>query len=120
MSAAASTRGSRSRSARTAGSPISARRGCIRRPEPSGGAHARAGAAAGGPRPFLTAYNINLDSPDVDFAKRIARRVRESGGGLPKLQANGFSVEVADRNGGSTVRAQVSMNVLDFAVTPLW
>jgi glutamate formiminotransferase len=71
-----------------------------------------------GARPFLIAWNINLDSDDVELAKRIARRVRESGGGLPKLQGNGFRVEEPER--GHPVRAQVSMNLLDFGVTPLW
>jgi glutamate formiminotransferase len=75
--------------------------------------HPSAGAVAVGARPFLIAYNINLDSDDVDLAKRIARRVRESGGGLPKVQANGFFIVELQR-------AQVSMNVLDFRVTPLW
>jgi glutamate formiminotransferase len=80
--------------------------------------HPRFGAVAVGARPFLIAWNINLESDDVDLAKRIARRVRESGGGLPKLQANGFRVEEPER--GHAVRAQVSMNLLDFGVTPLW
>jgi glutamate formiminotransferase len=80
--------------------------------------HPRAGAMAVGARPFLIAWNVNLDSDDVDLAKRIARRVRESGGGLPRVQANGFRVEEPDR--GHPVRAQVSMNLLDFSVTPLW
>ena len=80
--------------------------------------HPSAGAVAVGARPFLIAYNINLDSDDVDLAKRISRRVRESGGGLPKLQANGFEVREPER--GHPLRAQVSMNLLDFAVTPLW
>ena len=75
--------------------------------------HPSAGAVAVGARPFLIAYNINLDSDDVDLARRIARRVRESGGGLPKLQANGFEVREPDR--GHPLRAQVSMNLLDFA-----
>ena len=75
--------------------------------------HPSAGAVAVGARPFLIAYNINLDSPDVDLAKRIARRVRESGGGLPYVQANGFWIEELGR-------AQVSMNLLDFATTPVW
>ena len=75
--------------------------------------HPSAGAVAVGARPFLIAYNINLASDDVDLAKRIARRVRESGGGLPKVQANGFWI-------AELHRAQVSMNVLDFDVTPLW
>lgn len=75
--------------------------------------HPSAGAVAVGARPFLIAWNINLASDDVELAKRIARRVRESGGGLPKLQANGFFIDELDR-------AQVSMNVLDFRTTPLW
>jgi glutamate formiminotransferase len=80
--------------------------------------HPRAGAVAVGARPFLIAWNINLASDDVDLAKRIARRVRESGGGLPKLQANGFEVHEPER--GVARRAQVSMNLLDFSITPLW
>ncbi len=75
--------------------------------------HPSAGAVAVGARPFLIAYNINLESPDKDLAIRIARRIRESGGGLPKVQANGFYIEELGR-------AQVSMNVLDFRTTPLW
>jgi glutamate formiminotransferase len=75
--------------------------------------HPSAGAVAVGARPFLIAYNINLASADVELAKRIARRVRESGGGLPRVQANGFWISELGR-------AQVSMNVLDFRVTPLW
>ena len=82
--------------------------------------HPSAGAVAVGARPFLIAWNVNLDSPDVELAKRIARRVRESGGGLPKVQANGFSVEEADRGDPLPSRAQVSMNLLDFRTTPLW
>ncbi len=75
--------------------------------------HPSAGAVAVGARPFLIAYNINLDTTDVELARRIARRVRESGGGLPRVQANGFWIEELGR-------AQVSMNLLDFAETPLW
>jgi glutamate formiminotransferase / 5-formyltetrahydrofolate cyclo-ligase len=89
--------------------------------EPDFGAarlHPSAGAVAVGARPFLIAYNINLESDDVDLARRIARRVRESGGGLPRLQANGFEVREPER--GHPLRAQVSMNLLDFQVTPLW
>jgi glutamate formiminotransferase len=80
--------------------------------------HPSAGAVAVGARPFLIAYNINLDSDDVELARRIARRVRESGGGLPRLQASGFEVREPER--GHPLRAQVSMNLLDFGVTPLW
>lgn len=82
--------------------------------------HPSAGAVAVGARPFLIAYNINLESSDVELAKRIARRVRESGGGLPKVQANGFSIEEPERGDPLSSRAQVSMNLLDFRTTPLW
>jgi glutamate formiminotransferase len=82
--------------------------------------HPSAGAVAVGARPFLIAWNINLDSSDVELAKRIARRVRESGGGLAKVQANGFFVEEPERDDGRPEKAQVSMNLLDFRVTPLW
>jgi glutamate formiminotransferase / 5-formyltetrahydrofolate cyclo-ligase len=75
--------------------------------------HPRAGAVAVGARPFLIAWNVNLDSADLELARHIARTVRESGGGLPKVQANGFWIEELGR-------AQVSMNLLDFSVTPLW
>lgn len=75
--------------------------------------HPRAGATAVGARPFLIAWNIELDTTDLEIARRIARRVRESGGGLPKVQANGFWI--AERG-----RAQVSMNLLDYRVSPLW
>jgi glutamate formiminotransferase / 5-formyltetrahydrofolate cyclo-ligase len=75
--------------------------------------HPSAGAVAVGARPFLIAYNINLESPDRDLAVRIARRIRESGGGLPRVQGNGFFIEELGR-------AQVSMNLLDFTTTPLW
>jgi glutamate formiminotransferase len=75
--------------------------------------HPRAGAMAVGARPFLIAWNINLESTDIELAKRIARTVRESGGGLPAVQANGFMLE-------DLRCAQVSMNLLDFATTPMW
>ena len=66
-----------------------------------------------GARPFLIAWNINLESTDLELAKHIARTVRESGGGLPAIQANGFMIE-------ELRCAQVSMNLLDFATTPMW
>jgi glutamate formiminotransferase/formiminotetrahydrofolate cyclodeaminase len=70
--------------------------------------HPTAGATAIGARPFLVAYNIYLDTSDVNIAKEIARKIRTSSGGLPAVQASGFAV------GG---RAQVSMNLLDLDVT---
>jgi glutamate formiminotransferase len=75
--------------------------------------HPTGGAVAVGARPFLIAYNINLASRDVELAKAIARQVRERGGGLPRVQALGLFLDDLDC-------AQVSMNLLDFSVTPLW
>ncbi|MDP8924786.1 MAG: glutamate formimidoyltransferase [Chloroflexota bacterium] len=71
-----------------------------------------AGATAVGARPFLLAYNINLATSDLALAKRIARTVRESSGGFPAVQALGMATP--DPN-----IVQVSMNLLDPAVTPL-
>ena len=76
-------------------------------------AHPTAGATVVGARPFLIAYNINLETRDVELARRIARRVRESSGGLPRVQALGLYLDEGQC-------AQVSMNLLDHTVTPLW
>ena len=75
--------------------------------------HPTAGAVVVGARPFLIAYNINLESSDVELAKRIAKQVRESSGGLPRVQAMGLYLD-------DLTCAQVSMNLLDFTVTPMW
>jgi glutamate formiminotransferase len=69
-----------------------------------------AGAVAIGARGPLIAFNIYLDTTDVGIAQTIAAKVRESGGGLPKVRALGMFV------GGY---AQVSINAVDFRVTGL-
>jgi glutamate formiminotransferase len=74
--------------------------------------HPTAGALVTGARPPLIAFNIELDTGDVALAKRIAKEIRESSGGLPAVQALGF--ELTD-----PPRAQVSMNLLDTSVTSL-
>ncbi|HSM58433.1 MAG TPA: glutamate formimidoyltransferase [Candidatus Sulfomarinibacteraceae bacterium] len=68
------------------------------------------GATVIGARPFLIAYNLYLNTSDVDKANDIARAVRASSGGLQNVQALGFTVEG---------QAQVSMNLLNFEKTPL-
>jgi glutamate formiminotransferase len=73
--------------------------------------HPKAGATVVGARPPLIAFNMNLRSNDLQLARRISKEVRESSGGLPAVQAMG--VQLSDG------RAQVSMNLLDFTVTPL-
>jgi len=70
----------------------------------------RRGAVAVGARPFLVAFNAFLDTDDVQVARVIARRIRESSGGVPAVKALGFLV------GG---RAQVSMNLTDLERTPI-
>jgi glutamate formiminotransferase len=72
----------------------------------------RAGAAAIGARPLLIAYNINLATRDVRVARQIARRMRESTGGLPRCQAKGWYIEEYGC-------AQVTLNLLDYRVTGL-
>jgi len=73
--------------------------------------HPTAGATAVGVRPFLIAFNVDLATGDLALARRIAAAVRERGGGLPAVRALGFALP-----GRGLV--QVSMNLLDFRVTP--
>ena len=75
--------------------------------------HPSLGASAIGARFFLIAYNLQLDTPDTEIARVVARSVRASSpSGLPAVQAMG--VALAARN-----CAQVSMNLLDYRVTPV-
>jgi glutamate formiminotransferase len=74
--------------------------------------HPTAGATVVGARKFLIAYNINLDTADLEIAKRIARVIRTSCGGLPCVKAMG--VPLASRK-----LVQVSMNLTDFEQTPM-
>jgi glutamate formiminotransferase len=75
------------------------------------GLHPTAGATAVGAREVLVAYNVDLAEADLDLARRIAAAVRERDGGLPAVRAMG--VALAGRG-----LAQVSMNLLDYRVTP--
>jgi glutamate formiminotransferase/formiminotetrahydrofolate cyclodeaminase len=75
--------------------------------------HASAGATAIGARPFLIAYNLQLDTDRLPVAQAIAKAVRASSGGLQNVQAMGVSLE--DRG-----CAQVSMNLLNFEKTPIF
>ncbi len=72
--------------------------------------HATAGASVVGARQFLIAYNIYLDTAEIAVARAIARGLRASNGGLAGVKAMGVMVDG---------RAQVSMNVTDFHVTPM-
>jgi glutamate formiminotransferase len=72
--------------------------------------HDSAGAIAVGARPFLIAFNINLNTRDVLVARAIARIVRARNGGLPFVKALGF--ELFTRG-----LVQVSMNLVNYEVT---
>ncbi len=72
--------------------------------------HPTAGACVVGARKFLIAYNIFLNTPEVDIAKKVAKAVRFSSGGLRYVKAAGFLVRG---------QAQVSMNLTDFEQTPI-
>lgn len=76
--------------------------------------HPSAGAAAVGAREPLVAFNVDLATDDLDAARRIARSVRASGGGLPHVKAIGVRLSAPGRN-----LVQVSMNLTDYRRTPL-
>lgn len=70
--------------------------------------HPTAGAIVIGARKFLVAFNVNLDTKDIEVGKAIAKKIREKDGGLPGVKALGFEVDGY---------AQVSMNLVDFERT---
>lgn len=75
--------------------------------------HPTAGVVAVGARMPLIAFNVNLNTSDVNVAKNIAKAIRESGGGLKNVKAIG--VMLGDKN-----IAQVSMNMTNHEATPLY
>jgi glutamate formiminotransferase len=72
--------------------------------------HPTAGATVVGARKFLIAYNVFLSTTDVEIAKKVAKAVRFSNGGLRFVKGAGFPVRGL---------AQVSMNLTDFEQTPI-
>ncbi|MGN0711275.1 MAG: glutamate formimidoyltransferase [Anaerovoracaceae bacterium] len=75
--------------------------------------HPTGGVVAVGARPPLIAFNINLNTSDVEIANKIAKVIRRSSGGFDCVKAMGVMLE--DRN-----IAQVSINMTDFTKTPLY
>ena len=75
--------------------------------------HPTGGVVAVGARPPLVAFNINLNTSDVEIVNKIAKIIRKAGGGLDNVKAMGVLLE--DRN-----IAQVSINMTDFNRTPLY
>src|SRR6202142_2365337 len=72
--------------------------------------HPTAGATVVGARKFLIAYNVFLNTADVGIAKKVAKAVRFSNGGMRFVKGAGFLVRGL---------AQVSMNLTDFEQTPV-
>ena len=75
--------------------------------------HPTAGIVAIGARMPLIAYNINLDTSDIEVANKIAKAIRERNGGFKYCKAIGVMLE--DRN-----IAQVSMNLVNYEGTPIY
>lgn len=75
--------------------------------------HPQAGCTAIGVRFPLVAYNVYLNTPDVNVAKKIAKGIRANSGGYQYCKALGF--EIKDRN-----MAQVSMNLVNYLKTPIY
>ena len=75
--------------------------------------HSTAGITAIGARMPLIAYNINLNTSDIEIANKIAKAIRSSSGGYQHCKAIGVMLE--DRS-----IAQVSMNMVNFEVNPLY
>lgn len=76
--------------------------------------HPSFGAVVVGARMPLIAFNVNLNTDDVEIAKRIGKAIRHSSGGYRFVKGMGLLVDI----GGKQV-AQVSMNMTDFTKTPL-
>ncbi|HUI57405.1 MAG TPA: glutamate formimidoyltransferase [Bryobacteraceae bacterium] len=74
--------------------------------------HPTAGATVVGARKFLIAYNVNLGTPDVSIAKKIAKTIRFSTGGFRFVKSMGVML-------GTRNLAQVSINLTDFEQTPM-
>ncbi|MEA2014143.1 MAG: glutamate formimidoyltransferase [Thermodesulfobacteriota bacterium] len=76
------------------------------------GFNRRLGATAVGARPPLIAFNINLNSNNIELARDIAKSIRHSNGGFSHVQALGIFLESRDI-------AQVSMNLTDYETTSI-
>lgn len=75
--------------------------------------HPTAGITAVGARMPLVAFNVNLNTSDINIANAIAKTIRSSSGGYKFCKAIGVMLE--DRN-----IAQVSMNMVNYEGTPLY
>lgn len=79
--------------------------------------HPTAGVIAVGARPPLVAFNLDLDTENVNIAKNIAKIIREKDGGFKCVKSMGFMID--DEETGEKY-AQVSCNMTNFEQTPLY
>ena len=75
--------------------------------------HETFGVTAIGARLPLIAYNIDLDTDDLEIAKTLAKTIRKSSGGFQHIQAGPAFLE--ERN-----HTQVTMNILDYKKNPIY
>lgn len=75
--------------------------------------HPTAGITAIGARMPLVAFNVNLNTNDIEIANKIAKNVRHLSGGLRFCKALGIALEERGI-------VQISMNMTDFTKTPLY
>ena len=80
---------------------------------PVGRIHPTAGVTAIGARMPLVAFNVNLNTPDVEIANKIAKRIRHLSGGYRFIKSIG--VDLSDRH-----MAQVSMNLVNYQKTAMY
>lgn len=73
----------------------------------------KSGCTAIGARAPLVAFNVILDTPDVEVADKIAKRVRHIGGGLRFVKAIGLKME-------ERKQVQVSMNLVNYEKTSIY
>lgn len=83
------------------------------RPDFGDSIHESFGIVAIGARPFLVAFNVNLNTDDIEVANKIAKAVRHLSGGLRYVK--GMGVKLEERG-----IVQVSMNCTDYTKTPLY
>lgn len=75
--------------------------------------HPTAGGTVIGARKFLVAFNVNLNTTNVEIANTIAKRVRATGGGFTCVK--GMGVDLAEKG-----LVQVSMNIVDYKKTSIY
>lgn len=75
--------------------------------------HPTAGAMAIGARPFLIAFNVYLNTENLEIAKKIANAVRFQTGGFRYVKALGFAIK-------ERKQVQISMNLVNFEGTPIF